>query len=65
MKRCSTISSAHEEFVARLVEAVYPVALEHRASGSWVELELELWKAVDAVVSERSAGSDVDHAEVA
>jgi hypothetical protein len=48
-----------------LVEAVYPVALEHRASGSWVELELELWKAVDAVVSERSAGSDVDHAEVA
>src|SRR5262245_63936276 len=33
-----------ETVAARLTEAVYPVALRYATVGSWVDLELELWK---------------------
>ena len=35
-----------ENLVAKLTEAAYPVALRHGVRGSWVDLELDLWKAL-------------------
>jgi hypothetical protein len=35
-----------ETLVAKLTEAAYPVALRHGVQGSWVDLELDLWKAL-------------------
>jgi hypothetical protein len=39
-----------DAFVAALVNAAYPVALRHGARGSWVDLELQLWKALTETV---------------
>jgi hypothetical protein len=39
-----------EHLVAELTEAAYPVALRHRGQGSWVDLELDLWKALGQAV---------------
>jgi len=39
-----------ESLVAELTEAAYPVALRHRGRGSWVDLELDLWKALEQVL---------------
>jgi hypothetical protein len=33
-----------DSLVAALTEAAYPVALRHREPGSWIDLELDLWK---------------------
>jgi hypothetical protein len=35
-----------ENLVAKLTDAAYPVALRHGVRGSWVDLELDLWKAL-------------------
>jgi hypothetical protein len=35
-----------DSLVAELTEAAYPVALRHRGRGSWIDLELDLWKAL-------------------
>ncbi len=35
-----------DSLVAQLTEAAYPVALRHGERGSWVDLELDLWKAL-------------------
>ena len=35
-----------DSLVAELTEAAYPVALRHGGRGSWVDLELDLWKAL-------------------
>jgi len=35
-----------DSLVAQLTEAAYPVALRHGGKGSWVDLELDLWKAL-------------------
>jgi hypothetical protein len=32
-----------ENFAAELTHAAYPIALRHRITGSWLELELGLW----------------------
>jgi hypothetical protein len=40
-----------ESLVAELTEAAYPVALRHSARGSWVDLELDLWKALGQAIS--------------
>jgi hypothetical protein len=40
-----------ESLVAELTEAAYPVALRHRGRGSWVDLELDLWKALEQALS--------------
>lgn len=32
-----------DELAAALTEAAYPVALQHRRAGEWLDLELELW----------------------
>jgi hypothetical protein len=35
-----------DSLVAQLTEAAYPVALRHGDRGSWVDLELDLWRAL-------------------
>jgi hypothetical protein len=35
-----------EAFAAELTVAAYRVALRHGTSGTWVDLELELWRAL-------------------
>jgi hypothetical protein len=48
---------ALESFVAELTEAAYPVALRHGVRrGSWVDLELELWRALEQAVNEWKRG---------
>jgi hypothetical protein len=39
-----------DSLVAQLTEAAYPVALRHGESGSWVDLELDLWRALGQAV---------------
>ena len=39
-----------ETVAAELTEAAYPVALRHGSKGSWVDLELALWKALGQAV---------------
>ena len=39
-----------EEFAAQLTRAVYSLALLHGLRGSWIELELELWRALAKTV---------------
>jgi hypothetical protein len=41
-----------ESLVAKLTEAAYPIALRHGVRGSWVDLELELWKALGETLSQ-------------
>ena len=36
----------HEAFAAELTLAAYHVALQSRMQGTWLELELELWRAL-------------------
>ena len=42
-----------DNFAAELTTAVYPVALRHGGGGSWVDLELDLWKALAETVKKR------------
>ena len=35
-----------ENFAAELTRAAYGVALRHATAGAWVDLELDLWKAL-------------------
>jgi hypothetical protein len=41
-----------ETLVAKLTEAAYPVALRHGVRGSWVDLELDLWRALGETVNQ-------------
>ena len=45
---------ALETFVAELTDAAYAVALRHGAGKRWVELELDLWKALTRTVRNRA-----------
>lgn len=40
-----------ENFTAQLTRAAYGVALRHTTAGTWLDLELDLWKAVAATVA--------------
>jgi hypothetical protein len=40
-----------ESLVAELTDAAYPVALRHRGRGSWIDLELDLWKALEQALN--------------
>jgi hypothetical protein len=42
--------------VAQLTEAAYPVALRHGERGSWVDLELDLWRALGQAMQEWERG---------
>lgn len=50
-----------DNLAADLTDAAYPIALRHRRGDSWVDLELDLWKALSAAVKkwERKAGIPV------
>jgi hypothetical protein len=39
-----------ETLAAEFTDAAYPVALRHGIDGSWLELELDLWKVLNATV---------------
>jgi hypothetical protein len=39
-----------EDFVAELTCAAYRVALRHGTAGTWVDLELDLWRALTETV---------------
>ena len=44
------VDTALDDLVAELTAAVYPVAVRHGAIGTWIDLELDLWRALaDAV----------------
>jgi hypothetical protein len=44
-----------DELTAELTRTVYQVALRHQTGGTWLDLELDLWRAVsDAVKMARS-----------
>jgi hypothetical protein len=46
-----------EAFTAELTNVAYGVALRHAAGGTWVDLELELWRVLgDVVKKRRSSG---------
>ncbi len=45
-----------DTLVAQLTEAAYPVALRHGENGSWVDLELDLWRALGQAVHEWERG---------
>jgi hypothetical protein len=42
-----------ESLTAELTSAAYAVALRHGEGGSWIELELELWRVLGDVVKKR------------
>jgi hypothetical protein len=52
-----------ENFAADLTNAAYPIALRHGMTGSWLDLELGLWRALAETVNrwgrESLPGSDV------
>ena len=39
-----------ENFAAELTSAAYPFALRHGMAGSWINVELGLWRALTATV---------------
>ena len=41
-----TLNTTLEDFVAELTAAAYVVALRHGAGHPWLDLELELWRAL-------------------
>jgi hypothetical protein len=43
-----------ENFAADLTTAVYPIALRHGMAGSWIKVELGLWKALAETVKKWS-----------
>jgi len=42
-----------ENFAAALVEVVYPLVLQQEVGGSWMDLELALWRAITEIVNSR------------
>jgi hypothetical protein len=49
---------ALETLVAELTDAAYAVALRHKKPGSWIDLELDLWRALGETVQKRVTQSD-------
>jgi hypothetical protein len=41
---------ALETFVAELTAAAYPIALRHGGTDKWLDLELDLWRALSETV---------------
>ena len=39
-----------DDFVADLTEAAYPIALRHKGGEAWLDLELDLWRAMAQTV---------------
>jgi hypothetical protein len=41
---------ALEDFAAELTQAVYPIVLRQRPKGSWLDLELNLWRVLGQTI---------------
>jgi hypothetical protein len=53
-----------ETFVAELTTTAYAVALRHGTGHSWLDLQLDLWKALDETVTRWGQGRPAeDHRE--
>ena len=52
-------------FAAELTNAAYPIALRHGIEGSWVDLELDLWRVLAETVKKWEAEIAVGRMEVA
>jgi predicted lysophospholipase L1 biosynthesis ABC-type transport system permease subunit len=48
-----------ETLAAELTDAAYPIDLRHGIAGSWVDLELDLWRVLNTTVDSR--GDPADH----
>jgi len=46
-------NQAHENVAAALVEVLYPRVLQQEVGGSWMDLELALWRAITEIVNGR------------
>lgn len=46
-------TSPPDDLAAELTNVVYRVALRHGVKGSWLDLELDLWRVLDEAVRER------------
>jgi hypothetical protein len=44
------VETPREKFAAELAGAAYPVVLEHGVKGPWVDVELDLWRAIQGVL---------------
>jgi len=44
--------AALEAFAAELTDAVFPIALQHGIAENWLELKLDLWRALNWAVKE-------------
>jgi len=53
-----------EALAAELTEAAYAVALRHEGPGSWIDLELNLWRALGETV-QKWVSREVAHREKA
>jgi hypothetical protein len=49
--------SVLEDFAAELALAAYRVALRTKTQGTWLDLELDLWRALAAKVQDLGPGS--------
>jgi hypothetical protein len=49
-----------DSFAAELTRAAYHVALRHRAAGTWLDLELDLWRALAGTVKQWGRKSSAD-----
>ena len=45
-EKTANVDAFLEDYAAELTNAAYPVFLRFRNSGSWLDLELNLWKAL-------------------
>jgi hypothetical protein len=50
-----------ESFAAELTDAAFPVALQHAMGANWLDLKLELWKALDRAVNKWTPELCEDH----
>jgi hypothetical protein len=39
-----------DDFIAELTEAAYPIALRHKGTQEWLDLELALWRVMAQTV---------------
>ena len=45
-----TVHSSLATLTAKLTDTAYAVALRHGVSGSWIDLQLELWRALTEAI---------------
>jgi hypothetical protein len=52
MKGSDLTAVDRDRFLAELTNAAYSVALRYQRPGSWIDLELDIWKALGATVQQ-------------